>query len=122
MSSHNKIVFNVFNTLFCCQVFLFLNLTLQRYGHKKPRATFVSTGSKIFFYLFDIKRYNFIMGKCIGEIMQDYLRNCFGAFLIDSHTFLYSLNSFICFLHLFGLYELGSFIPQYCKHKSLNSS
>ena len=43
----NQIVFNVFNTLFCCQVFLSINLTVQRYGHKKTCANQGCTGYKM---------------------------------------------------------------------------
>ena len=47
MSSHSQIVFNVFYTLFCCQVFLSLNLSVQRYEHKKPCANQGCTGRKV---------------------------------------------------------------------------
>ena len=68
MSSHHQIVLICLILCFAVKFFPFLNLTMQRWGNKKPCATFGCTGYKINFnYLID-SDINFIWGIYRGKI------------------------------------------------------
>ena len=49
VSSHHQIVLMCLILCFAVKFFPFLNLIMQRWGNKKPCATVVRTGYKIFF-------------------------------------------------------------------------
>lgn len=68
MSSHHQIVLICLILCFAVKFFPFLNLTMQRWGNKKPCATFGCTGYKINFNYLINSDINFIWGIYWGKI------------------------------------------------------